>query len=80
MFIIAIVRVLVMTSFLWNLCLLVDRHLVAGLHWNLLAVFPGLHLTLLDWLLDWNLWESHKERRCDIDSPFTLLHCSLGTL
>ena len=48
-------RAMTVTDFLGNFDWLLDRDQVTDLHWILVAVFLGHLLTLLNWLLDWDL-------------------------
>ena len=48
-------RDMTVTDFLGNFDWLLDRDQVTDLHWVLVAVFLGHLLTLLNWLLYWDL-------------------------
>ena len=48
-------RAMTVTDFLGNFDWLLDRDQVTDVHWVLVAVFLGHLLTLLNWLLYWDL-------------------------
>ena len=67
-------RAMTVTDFLGNFDWLLDRDQVTDVHWVLVAVFLGHLLTLLNWVLDWDLKYTMK------GETEMLSQCSLGTL